>query len=120
MACGSRPATSTPTIRSGFAKTRKRPEALVTDLGGADSADDIARLSPDTSGVMCSSKVVLAFLDRYQVHEKAPDNDTGLIARYVRNRNDRGRLDGWNVALIGSSTASRGQFNFGGGVEVPR
>ncbi len=94
-------------------QNQEAAQALVTDLGGADSADE----HPPVSGYIwrdVSSKVVLAFLDRFQVHEKEPDNDTGLIARYVRNRNDKGRLEGWNVALIGSSTASRGPVQLRG------
>lgn len=93
--------------------------ALVSELGGIESGHEHKAIS----GYIwreAPSEVVLAFLDQFQVHEKEPDNDARLIARYVRNRNDRGRLEHWNIALIGSSTANRGPFDFGSGVEVPR
>lgn len=93
--------------------------ALIAALGGINSAEDNRAIS----GYIwrdVPSEVVLAFLDSFQVHEKEPDNDTRLIARYVRNRNDRRRLEHWNIVVIGSSTAKRGEFDFGGGVHVPR
>jgi hypothetical protein len=100
-------------------RNQEASRTLVADLGGVQTAQDDA----DISGYIwrdVPSDVVLAFLDRFDVHEKEPDNDTRLIARYVRSRNDRGRLEHWNVALIGSSTAKRGEFDFGSGVQVPR
>jgi hypothetical protein len=63
---------------------------------------------------------VLHFLDAYLVHPKAPDNDTRLIAGYVRKRADRGQLLRWNVALIGSARAGRGEHDFTPSTSVPR
>jgi hypothetical protein len=100
-------------------RNQEAARALVADMGGIETAQE----DRDISGYIwrdVPSDVVLAFLEEFDVHDKEPDNDTGLIARYVRNRNDRGRLEHWNVALIGSSTAKRGEFDFGGGIRVPR
>jgi hypothetical protein len=94
-------------------------KSLVEAMGGVDAAEG----KQGISGYIwrdIASEVVLAFLDRYGVHEKAPDNATQLLARYVHNRNDLGRLQRWNVAVIGSSTAHRGDFDYGKGVRVPR
>jgi hypothetical protein len=102
-----------------LSQNQEAARALVANLGGAQSGYEDTAIS----GYIwrdAPSDVVLAFLDGFQVHEKEPDNDTRLIARYVRNRNDKGRLERWNVALIGSSTANRGSFDFRSGVEVPR
>jgi hypothetical protein len=93
--------------------------ALVAELGGASDAEPY----PAISGYLwrgVPSEAVLSFLDHYRVHERAPDNDTGLIARYVRSRNGRGQLENWNVALIGSSRARRGVFDYRNGVRVPK
>jgi hypothetical protein len=92
---------------------------LVASLGGVATAVE----TPAISGYLwrdAPTDIVLEFLDDYKVHEKAPDNDTGLIGRYVRSRNGRGFLRAWNIALIGSSTAGCGDFDFGSGVSVPR
>ena len=92
---------------------------LVGRLGGIDTAT----ASPGFVGqlwVDVPSDEVVAFLEQYHVHEKAPNNRTGLIADYVRKRNGRGRLVDWNVAVIGSSTARRGEFDLGNGVSVPK
>jgi hypothetical protein len=93
--------------------------ALVSALGGADTSQHV----PTISGRLwrdVPSETVLEFLDGYRVHAKAPDNDSELLARYVSNRNDRDLLKHWNVALIGSSTAGRGEFDYGSGVQVAR
>jgi hypothetical protein len=100
-------------------RNQRAAEALITGLGGSDAAE----ASPAISGCLwreVPSEIVLSFLDAYEVHGRAPDNNTDLIAHYVRSRNDRGRLEGWNVALVGSSTAGRGEFDYGSGVQIPK
>jgi hypothetical protein len=92
---------------------------LIRQIGGAQTCVR----SPAIAGYLWThvpSVDVLKFLDEYRVHEKAPDNDTRRIANYVRDRNRRGRFEHWSVAVIGSSTAGRGDFDFGAGVTAPR
>jgi hypothetical protein len=67
-----------------------------------------------------SSEAILDFLDAYAVHDYAPDNSTEFLAKYVRARNKKGLLKSWNVALIGSTTADVGTFDFGPGLSVPK
>jgi hypothetical protein len=93
--------------------------SLVAEIGGTDGAETAEAISGYIWRAV-PSELVLSFLDGYDVHEKAPNNASGLIAHYVRSRNDRDRLRRWNVALIGSSTARRGSFDYGGGVQVPK
>jgi hypothetical protein len=100
-------------------RNEEAAQALIADLGGVDAAEP----APTISGYLwrgMSSEAVLSFFDRYKVHKRSPDNDTDLIARYVRSRNGRERLERWNIALIGSSTARRGDFDYGSGVGVPK
>jgi hypothetical protein len=92
---------------------------FVSRIGGAATGAPSARLA----GFLWSevpSEDVIAFLTEYCVHEKAPDNDTRRIADYVRRRNERGKLEEWSVAVIGSSTARRGEYDYGTGVNVPK
>jgi hypothetical protein len=95
-------------------------KTLVSRLGGLGAADPSAAVTAGHLWRGVPTETVLEFLDRYRVHEKAPDNDTRMIHRYVKSRNDRGRLAQWNVALIGSSTAGCGSFDYGEGIAVPR
>jgi hypothetical protein len=92
---------------------------LVERIGGRKRAES----SSPIAGYLWSdvaAEEIIAFLESYRVHEKAADNDTSRISDYVRGRNERGRFLQWSVATIGSSTAGRGDFDFGAGVEVPR
>jgi hypothetical protein len=93
--------------------------ALIGTIGGAKTT----ATSPTFVGQLwrgVATEDVIAFLEQYTVHEKAPNNRTDLIADYVRKRNERGRLLTWNVAVVGSATAGRGEFDFGSGVVVPK
>jgi hypothetical protein len=67
-----------------------------------------------------SATDVIRFLDAYKVHDKAPNNSTRLIAKYVRERNESGFLLNWNVGIVGSATAGVGKFDFGQEVVVPK
>lgn len=92
---------------------------LVARMGGINAA----QRSTAFIGLMWAempAEDIIAFIEDYQVHEKAPNNRVGLIADYVRKRNGRGQLLEWDVAIIGSSTAGRGTYDFGSGVEVPK
>jgi hypothetical protein len=88
-------------------------------IGGLDSATPVTASSGHLWSDVFADDVV-SFFDEYQVHEKAANNDTDLIAGYIRKRNERGKLESWNVAVIGSSTAARGEFDFGSSVSVPK
>jgi len=100
-------------------RNEEAARSLIRRIGGADEGSR----SADISGYLwldVPAEELLPFFDDYQVHEKAPNNESRLIADYVRKRNDRGMLETWNVAVIGSSTAGRGEFPFGPGVSVPK
>ena len=87
---------------------------LVSALGRPSNDGDAAKL---WRGV--DVDVVLAFLDRYKVHDYAPDNASAALAAYTRSRNGKGKIRRWNVAVIGSSTAGTERFKFGD-VSVPK
>jgi hypothetical protein len=94
----------------------KRLISKVVPDGGAHRADHFTGyLWRDVPAID-----VLQFLDAYQVHDKAPNNSTHLIARYVRERNEDGFLSKWNVGIVGSATAGVGEFDFGHDVKVPK
>jgi hypothetical protein len=92
---------------------------LVNQLGGIGTSTPTAEFAGYLWSDV-SAEDVVAFFNEYQVHEKAPNNDSGLIADYIEKRNGRGKLQTWNVAVIGSSTAGRGNFDFGPDVAVPK
>jgi hypothetical protein len=92
---------------------------LIEQIGGVETSTPVAA----SSGYLWSdvpADEVVSFFDEYNVHEKAANNDTELIAGYIKKRNERGKLQSWGVAVIGSSTAARGEFNFGSGINVPK
>lgn len=94
-------------------------QRLVSQLGGAQTSTPSAVIA----GYLWSDVApvhVVEFFNEYSVHEKAPNNDSGLIADYIEKRNGRGKLETWNVAVIGSSTARRGEYDFGSSVAVPK
>jgi hypothetical protein len=94
-------------------------KTLIEQIGGAETGTTstafAGRLWRDVA-----AENAIRFFDGYQVHEKAPNNDSKLIADYIRKRNGRGDLLSWNIAVIGSSTAWRGDHDFGAGIQVPR
>jgi hypothetical protein len=87
---------------------------LVSRLGEPVNDGDGAKLWRDVD-----VDDVLAFLDRYKVHDYAPDNASAALAAYTRSRNGKGKIRLWNVAVIGSSTAGTERFAFGE-VSVPK
>jgi hypothetical protein len=64
--------------------------------------------------------MITQFFDAYEVHEKSPNNRASLIVDYVRKRNERGHLTEWNVAVVGSSRANRGDYTFTEEVVIPK
>jgi hypothetical protein len=100
-----------------LAANEKATRALIRRIGGSETATPtIGTDGYRWSGV--AAEEILAFFEDYQVHEKAANNRADLIAGYIRKRNERGKLQDWNVAVIGSSTARQGTYDFGSGIEI--
>jgi hypothetical protein len=102
-----------------LARNERAAHDLVASMGGgrtmeqADGAASVLWRGIDAAHV-------IQFLTDYQVHELDLDKQSELLRRYIEMRNDKELLLKWNVAIVGSTRAERGQHDFGSDVLVPR
>jgi hypothetical protein len=102
-----------------LATNQEAAHQLVAAMGGAAST------APDPGAATrlwrdVPSALVLAFFAKYNVHDIDLAKQSTLLANYISTRNAGGRLLHWNVAIVGSASAGRGDHDFGSGVSVPR
>lgn len=68
-----------------------------------------------------TSSRVLEFLDAYAIDQSNSEMQTPLLRNYIRQQNQRGRLDRWTVAIVTRTLAltALGGIDLGLGAEVP-
>jgi hypothetical protein len=101
-----------------LAQNERAAHQLVAAIGG-----NATITHKDPSSILWRSvdvSHVLGFLDTYKVHEIDLDKQSRLLRAYIEGRNKSRFLLNWNVAIVGSTTADRGNHDFGSGVEMSR
>jgi len=64
-----------------------------------------------------SSKVIMKFMNDYQMHPDTRTMQSKLVNKYIENLNSEGELNSWNVVLYSNQRGSK-EFDLGSGLKV--